>query len=206
MYLYQNVIMKKAITILLPICVSTLIHAQTFTTANKYAEIRLGTGLLTAPDIVETVATAFTAALVPVGYDKVSVKGNPAIIASVLFNNGSRLSYGADAIYQKTISTFTYSNNSTLTVNASWFSLMPRADLLYLDTDAFKIYGSVAAGAAIRHAETTGSGSSKDSKNGITFAFQATPIGIRAGNAVAVWAEAGIGFRGLLAGGISIKF
>jgi hypothetical protein len=91
----------------------------------------------------------------------------------------------------------------------SFFTIAPEVTVAYLDTrDAFmrvRLYGSVSAGVSILSDNVINRGESNES--GLKpWAFQATPFGMRLGRQFAGFIELGYGYKGLVHGGIELRF
>ncbi len=160
----------------------------------------MGYGVATVPQLLEGISTALAAGLVPGGYSSVELKGSGAIFATILFAPEKKFSYGLDLGIEKTKSTYNYSNGTSSELQNNWVSAMLRGDLKYVNKSALQLYGTLSAGAFVL--KSKGSSTSDSDMN---IAFQFSPIGVRLGNNVALWAEGGFGFRGLLNAGLSVK-
>jgi hypothetical protein len=92
---------------------------------------------------------------------------------------------------------------------ASFFTIAPEVTVAYLDTrDAFmrvRLYGSVSAGVTILSDNSIKLGEADES--GLKpWAFQATPFGMRLGRQFAGFIELGYGYKGLVHGGMELRF
>ncbi|MBL7690698.1 MAG: hypothetical protein JNM41_03825 [Flavipsychrobacter sp.] len=93
---------------------------------------------------------------------------------------------------------------------ASFASFIPEVTFKYLDTKdshvRVRLYGSVGYGfSVLTDLHPTGPGQ-VDESGAKPWGFQATPIGIRIGRQFAGFAELGLGYKGLLHGGIAWRF
>jgi len=89
-------------------------------------------------------------------------------------------------------------------------TIAPEITGTYLDTrntrrTRVKLYGSFAYGIAIFHNTNLPAGQ-QDNSGVWAYGFQATPFGIRIGRQVAGFAEVGLGYKGLINGGLSVRF
>jgi hypothetical protein len=170
---------------------------------DKAGEICVGVNILTAVDIATVISKGLIGGLI--GYDEMSVESKYAFTLSYLHLPDNRLSFGGDLVFEQIRTTYKPNSGSLpeLKSNDNWLAVMPRMDVKWINASAFKVYSSLAAGVSLYSSENPQSG---ESANKITFAFQVSPVGIRLGNAFAVYAEAGFGFRGMLHGGLSYKF
>jgi hypothetical protein len=91
----------------------------------------------------------------------------------------------------------------------SFFTIAPEVTVAYLDTRndqvRVRLYGSVSAGVSVLTDNVVGLGEADES--GLKpWAFQATPIGMRIGRQFAGFIELGLGYKGLIHGGIEVRF
>lgn len=168
-------------------------------------EIRGGVGFATAPEILEDITGGITESLVNPGYTNVDFSGTVAAMVTVLFKPESRFSYGVDFVYDNIKANYIYADPAQDTrTNTGYLTIMARGDFKYIRKPSFSLYSSLAAGIALRSADVLDI-SSDISKNDLGGAFHLSPLGIRVGNKIAFWAEAGFGFKGVLCGGIAVR-
>lgn len=93
------------------------------------------------------------------------------------------------------------------------FLVMPVAEMVYFKRGFIELYGSVAAGVDFTRTKEKGLtevGKAKAQAKAQTstdFAFQVNPIALRVGNSrVGGFVEAGLGYKGFLTAGVSLKF
>ena len=170
----------------------------------RAVDIRLGAGILSAPVMVEGLSNELFTSIVTPGHTNTDLSGSITFMMCVLFFPDNRINFGIDLVYDRIEAAYTYPDSTKENVEATYFSIMPRADLKYLKRKGLQLYGSLGAGLAWRDAENTTTKTAEENKIGI--AFHITPIGIRLGNKFAFWAELGFGFRGFICGGLSYKF
>ncbi len=89
----------------------------------------------------------------------------------------------------------------------SFVTFAPEVTVSYLDTRQdmirVKLYGAFSLGIAVLQDANIGYGHADES--GAKFGFQATPIGIRVGRQIAGFAELGLGYKGLIHGGLALR-
>ena len=99
-----------------------------------------------------------------------------------------------------------YENISTW---GSFVNIVPEITATYLDTRGsryrVRLYGSVAYGITAFKDLNVGPGLA-DETGVKPWAFQATPCGIRIGRQIAGYAEIGLGYKGLINAGMSVRF
>jgi hypothetical protein len=92
---------------------------------------------------------------------------------------------------------------------ASFTSFIPEVTFKYLDTKdshvRVRLYGSVGYGFSILNDLHTGVGK-VDESGAKPWGFQATPIGVRIGRQFAGFMELGLGYKGIVHGGLSWRF
>ena len=88
----------------------------------------------------------------------------------------------------------------------------PAAEFVYYKRGLFELYGTAAAGVNLsRHKETAltdaGKKAAKKADLSTSFAYQVNPIALRVGNdRIGGFVEAGLGNKGFLTAGVSLKF
>ncbi len=180
--------MKRTIllTIML-LCVGINAHAQ------KTSEISMSYGRFSIPAVAFTIGgvlgTAFTlGSVVPDG-------STGAANVEYDYNFNEDISIGAIASYEM----FTMKYKSGEKTKNNFISIMPAFSYHWFVRDNFRMYSKVGIGAMVNI--------SQSSKPTYSYAFQASPIGADFGSqSFRGFLEAGIGFQGLLHGGIRFRF
>ncbi|KPQ13676.1 MAG: hypothetical protein HLUCCX10_12420 [Algoriphagus marincola HL-49] len=161
-------------------------------------EVRAGYGILSAQAMGSVLSNSIVGGLS--GYEKTDISTGGVFMFSLLFNPSNRISFGLDFGYEKLDVLYESPSQPNVTSTDRFITVMPRIDLRYVNKEAYSLYGSLAAGGSFLSA-----GRGNESEQGVAFAYQITPIGIRFGNNIALFAEAGFGFRGLLNAGLSVR-
>ena len=126
-----------------------------------------------------------------------------------------RFKLGLDLGFAKVSSKVTISPDKVPSIKEKElnFLVLPAAEFVYLRRNFFELYGSAMAGVDFtRHYETgvTERGKKvalKDTKLQTDFAYQINPIGVRVGNSqTSGFVEAGLGYKGFVTAGLSLKF
>ncbi|HEY9542284.1 hypothetical protein [Prevotella sp.] len=93
------------------------------------------------------------------------------------------------------------------------FIVLPVGEMIYFKQGIVELYGSAAAGVDFTRTKEKGlteAGKTNAQKKATTstdFAFQVNPIAIRLGNNhIGGFVEAGLGYKGFITGGVSLKF
>ncbi|MES2703615.1 MAG: hypothetical protein V4649_13310 [Bacteroidota bacterium] len=96
-----------------------------------------------------------------------------------------------------------------ITTWGNFVTFAPEITVAYLDTKndniRVRLYGAAAYGFSIMSDNAVGMGEGEES--GVKpWAFQATPIGMRIGRQFAGFLEVGLGYKGLIRGGMELRF
>lgn len=92
------------------------------------------------------------------------------------------------------------------------FMLLPTVEFVYFKKGVVELYGGASAGVnLVNHSETsldkTANSTPKKSNISTTFAYQVNPIALRVGNhRIGGFLEAGLGYKGFLTAGVSLRF
>lgn len=92
------------------------------------------------------------------------------------------------------------------------FMLLPTVEFVYFKRGVVELYGGAAAGVnLVNHTEKslnqTATSNAKKSDLSTTFAYQVNPIALRVGNQrIGGFLEAGLGYKGFVTAGVSLRF
>lgn len=165
-------------------------------------EINAGYGIATLPDFINIFSSVLGAALVPGAVERIDGKGLGNYFIQLNYYLTDRMAVGLEMSYAQYQTTFIMNSGGSNAYQSKYITPMILGKYNWLNRPSFKMYSSAAAGLSLYTGVGETSGNSKESHLG----FQLTPIGIRAGNKVAFFAELGFGYQGMVAGGISVKF
>lgn len=126
----------------------------------------------------------------------------------------NRFKVGADLGFARSSSKLTLTGESSPSIKEKNlnFLVLPTAEFVYLRKGLFEMYGSASAGINLsRHTEDalTEAGRKNLSKSDLTtsFIYQVNPIGFSVGNdRIGGFVEVGLGSKGFLTAGLSLKF
>ncbi len=126
----------------------------------------------------------------------------------------NRFRVGGDLVFSQTSSKLTLAGESSPSVKQKDlnFLILPTAEFIYYKRNLVELYGSAAVGAnLVRHTEKglTEAGKAAAGKADFSpsFAYQVNPIAIRVGNdRIGGFLEGGLGHKGILTAGISLRF
>lgn len=190
--------MKKLLLIAL-LAVSFNGFAQADNKGKK--DIYVGYGIVTAQDIIGATTSGLVGALVPGGYDKIKVSGMGAAFLGLDYYLSDKVAVGLQANYSSFTAEYVQSSGDNPTAKLNFFTPMARMKVNWKNERSLQVYSSVAAGASFSKGKSHANTTSRSNN----FAFHISPIGVRLGNTVAVFGEAGFGYQGLLSAGLSVK-
>jgi len=162
-------------------------------------EFRIDYGRVSIPGFASGLGTVFgTAFAVSISGDsanKMSMKTTGAIALEYYRHVNPHIALGGEFVWENI--TMTQEKQAKMT-RTNYLTLLPGAKFEWFNHNHFGMYSKVNAGADY----------SADGTNcKISFAFQASPIGLELGGKQFRWfAEAGLGFQGLLSTGLSYRF
>lgn len=126
----------------------------------------------------------------------------------------NRFRLGGDLGFAHTSSQLTLSGESATSIKEKElnFLVLPTAEFVYFKRNLVELYGSAAVGVnLVRHTEKglteAGKAAARKADLSTNFAYQVNPIAIRVGNnRVGGFLEAGLGHKGFLTAGVSLRF
>ncbi|MCX6278046.1 MAG: hypothetical protein NT004_08105 [Bacteroidetes bacterium] len=201
--------MKSKTILLLMLCFVTLnssIYAQE--TKKGKNEIRLGYGVLTAPEMANSLMSVWPAIGMTIWKDTISDYNCSFYgVLSLEYNRHLKpwISIGLSLSVNPISTLIRTKSGNELTWNYYLINVLPRVDFHYVNKGIFSMYSGVQAGATvILWQDRKGSTNSNDT--GVGFAFHVNAFGMRIGKEFGAFMEWGYGFRGIVNVGISGKF
>ena len=145
-------------------------------------------------------------------YDKCGLVG--PIGLEYYYHTSPLLGVGAVATFSSYKQEESFKDVVTTNSTISYFSLMPSLKFNWLRRDNWGLYSKIAAGASLRHGtikdvrhDGDHTAKSKTTEDDVFFNFQASVIGVEAGNQnVRGFAELGVGEQGVALAGVRFKF
>lgn len=197
--LQMRAIMKNSLLVLLLFC-SVVAYSQGEHQGKM--EIYAGYGIATAQDIVTGISNTLGTALLPGMVKRIDISGGGALFAGVDYNITNRVTLGLQGNYASYDQTYRMDDESTSTLEMKYVTLMGHSRISWVNKSFFQLYSALGAGVTMIR------GTAEDSKKDThgNFAFQVSPVGVRVGNHIAFFVEAGIGFQGILSAGLSVRF
>ncbi len=165
-------------------------------------EIHAGYGLLTAPDIITAFSDVFTTALLPGMIEKVESKGFGTVFGGAEYYISNHFAAGLQYSHAAYEHTYNMADQSVAKMNNQYHTILLRGKAIWFNQSLFQIYSALAVGPTFTKAENE----LGDTKTNTAFAFHASPVGVRIGNHIAFFAEAGFGYQGLISAGVSVRF
>lgn len=184
--------MKKIFTICFLAVLSLQAIAQTSPIGN--GEIRLSYGILPVQEIGTLLGDGIFMGVVGRKVDE--SKGSGAVSAGYSYNLTPRLSVGADLFWSST--KVTYKDELG---DSKWnvYGGLLNAKYTYLNKNKFQLYGKGGVGYA-QYSNKEGN----IANNFGNVAYQVSPVGVKYGDKIAVYAEFGVGYLGVANAGIAI--
>lgn len=173
--------------------------------------VSIGYGIVTTDQFI----TAFSGALAGaftgtfMGGTVTNTKSTGAIALSYhRFNATNRVGVGLALVYDKLSADIVNSTKTKISSSSTQaITAAVEGKFKYNKGDHFNIYGLLGAGYTFnRTSYDPPPSSGKDSFDNSHFNFQVTPIGVQFGSAVKGFIELGIGYKGLVSGGLQFNF
>lgn len=132
------------------------------------------------------------------------ITGTGAISVGYNYYVSPRWSVGCQGVFERVSDRLEFSNGNVGTYRSDVLTGMVRTDFRWVNKPGFKFYsGAAVGGSNLRHYEV---GDPTNENSELMLAWQATPLGLRFGKNIGIYLEAGLGWDGLIKGGISARF
>ncbi len=195
-------------SIVLSLCVLASVNVVKAQSTDNRNEVRLSVSDGSTLSTVDILGMGLSDAVT--GSKRTDQKG------SILYGLGYRYSInrfkiGADLGFARSSSKLTNAGENTPSIKERElnFLVLPTAEFVYFRKGLFELYGSAGAGVNLkRHTENALTANAKARKSDLTtsFIYQVNPIGFSVGNSrIGGFVEAGLGSKGFLTAGISLK-
>jgi len=171
-------------------------------------EIRLGYGVLTGPEMANSLMSIWPAIGFQIFKDTIrdyrcSFYGAASLEYMRIVRPWFRI--GVTASVNPISTLITGKSGAEFSYNYYLFTLMPRIDFYYVNKGIFSMYSGIEVGASlILWQDRTGSSVSNDT--GMSAAFHVNAFGMRVGKDIGAFMEWGYGFRGVVNFGVSGRF
>lgn len=168
--------------------------------------LSIGYGLVTTDQFITSFSSALAGAFA--GSSATNIKSTGAIALSYHhFNAANRAGLGVALVYDKLSSDIV--NSSKTKISSSTTQAITAAlegKLKYNKGEHFNLYGLLGAGYTFNKTTYDPPPASGKESNNSHFNFQVTPIGVQFGGAVKGYVELGVGYKGLVSGGLQFNF
>lgn len=172
-------------------------------------EISAGYGVLSMQEGFHGFGRAFAGAFFfNPGDVKLNYSTGPAIISYSRVINKD-LTAGFSFSYTKVSSQISYlwTHSDTTRFTTQFYTVMGKMQYTYTKPDEIvQVYSGLAWGASFFNTVNNYPDRTSDTEDGSYFAFHFNILGIRVGQNFAGFMELGLGFNGLINGGVSVKF
>lgn len=183
-----------------------LVYSQEY--PNGKNEIRLGYGILTGPEMANSLMSIWPAIGMEIFKD--TIKDYTCSFYGTPFFEYHRflkpwVSLGGSLSFNPISTAITSTNKHEFTYNYYLISIMPKVTFYYLNKGIVSMYSGLEAGGSLILWKDR-QGCTTLSDQGFTMAFQVTGFGVRVGKDIGGFMEWGIGFRGVVNFGLSARF
>lgn len=165
-------------------------------------EIYGGYGIANAQDIITGLSNMLAVTLLPGMVKRVDISGGGAVFGGVDYYVSDRTAVGLQVNYASYDQTYQMSNESTSKMSTKYTTFMAHSKINWVNKTSFQVYTAVAGGISA----ISGKNQDDEKKTRASVAFQISPVGVRIGNNIAFFGEFGVGFQGILSGGLSVRF
>ena len=169
--------------------------------------LSVGYGVVTIDQITSSFATAISGAFT--GASTTNIKSTGAISLTYhRFHTSKRVGFGVAFVYDRLTADIENSSGTKISSSTTQaLTLAAEGKFKYNKGEKFNIYGLLGAGYTLGKVNYDPPPSSGDDNNDYNhFNFQVTPAGLQYGGAVKGFLELGIGYKGILHGGVQFNF
>ena len=191
----------KKVTLLLVVAAFLFVSSMN---AQK-SEIDLGVGVGSSNQIVGALADMIVTGLTP----GIEMKNNKSIGAWHLgykYSASDRFAVGPVLTFDRSTSDAILGSISSGKFTSNYYTLAIEGDYKYINSDMFKLYSLVGVGATMLNQAYKPDAGDNKSQSKTFFNGQVTPIGIKYGSSVGVFAELGFGYKGIVCAGVFFRF
>jgi hypothetical protein len=175
----------------------------------RKTEVKMGYGFLPASELtVAWMDMLFTSSPHTVYHDSVlssTTSSYGAIAITIQRKIGKIVQVGGVVTLNPINSHYIYRKGATETDSWIVCTVMPRADIFYVNRGLLSLYSGLAVGVSYSFYHTNYSNWFDQSFNYFSIAYQLNALGIRVGKDIAGYVEFGFGYQGMVNLGISAK-
>lgn len=199
---------KPTLVIAMLLSVAVTLSAQNNTGKPNANEVRISYGILTMPEMFNSMMATWSAIGISISMDSVT-DYNTSLhgVATLEYNRfvSKWLTVGGSMSINPINTVLKTKSDLTLTWSYYVFNVMPKVNFYYINKDMISLYSGIEAGlATIMWTDRQGSTTKTDF--GFTTAFHVNAFGIRVGKQIGGFMEWGFGFRGVANFGLSARF
>lgn len=193
--------MKKVYFLGICLLISGYLNAQ-----NSKHEISGGVGIGTSIELVDIFSDLFSSALTAGGYSADNSSYSGGIYLGYKYLVQPKIGIGGSLIYEHSSSDIFVNQVRDGKEKTNYYTIAAEADYRYINKTNFTIYSGLGIGYTVFSEKyTPDSGEETNSDTG-NINFQVTAIGAKFGNKIGGYAEAGFGYKGILAIGAFVRF
>jgi len=199
---------KRTIAVvILSLLTGTCSMAQTLSDNTHRNEVRIGYGIITMPEMVNSLMTNWSAIGINISMDSVTdYSASLHGIATLEYNRfmNKWLTIGGSLSVNPINTVLKTEHDLTLTWSYYVLNIMPKVNFYYVNKEMFSMYSGIEVGlATIMWSDRQGK--TIESDFGATVAFHVNAFGIRVGKQIGGFMEWGYGFRGIVNFGLSAR-
>ena len=193
-------VMKKTIIL---IGLLLVLPASIFAQEKKH-EFVLGYGVTTHYAIREQMADIVGLVITLGVFDAGFKSGTGAFVLGYRYSVREKISIGLDGSYTKLKSVLKVGGEVVGNLNKHFYTIAPYVSYNYVKNGNLSMYSGIGLGYAfVKNVYTTGDGN--EIVNTGEFAFHINAFGVRYGNKISAYAEAGYGYKGIMNFGVCIN-
>ncbi|MFT3826484.1 MAG: outer membrane beta-barrel protein [Chitinophagaceae bacterium] len=174
---------------------------------NSKHELSVGYGIGTTSEILDVFSDMLASAFTAGGYSTTNDSYTGAFHVTYKYLFPNKLSLGGTFAYESGKADVMYSGVKNGETKKKYYSGAVEADYRYVNKPAFSLYSGLGLGFTSYHEEYIPDGRDDKSSDNMThFNFQIIGIGVRFGTHIGGFAEAGFGYKGIIAAGVFARF
>ena len=195
--------MKKVVGIVLACLLAGSVSAQ-----GHRHQVHTGYGAFSTSNFLDAFARVLASGASLMHYTSKNSSYSGIFQAGYKYEVARRLDLGATYSYGTGKSDAFYGGKYAGQFKNQYHTISADADYRYVSWGRWALYASVGIGATIyrQQYEPENTDKERDSDRIVHFNFQASPLAIKYGNRIGLFAEIGAGYRGLVQGGAFVRF
>lgn len=172
----------------------------------KKHEFYAGFGLVSTSSVLDVFSDMLATSLTAGTYVKNNTTWSGNIHAGYKYLPSKHTAVGLTYTYTKSTGDVSYSGSKAGTIDNLYHTIAAEFDYRYISRPMFKLYSSVGAGVTINNETYKPASGDNEKNNQAHFNFQVSPIGVKVGNSIGFFAEAGFGYKGIISAGLFASF